>query len=78
MRLSGQVIDLVRLNLGNHLDDGTGVGQIAIMQDNLAANVIDAAGGRQRRTANDAVNLVALLQQELCKIRAILASNAGN
>ena len=61
------------------------IGQVAVMQDEapvalvrILVEVVDAVGVEQRGAALDAVDLVALLEQELGEIGAILAGDAGN
>ena len=40
--------------------------------------MVDAVGIEEGRAAFDAVDDVALVQQELCELGAVLASNAGD
>ena len=85
MALGGQVVDLVRLHLLDDADQAGAVGQVPVVQDEpllgfvrILVEVIDAVGVEQRRTALDAVHLVALLQQQFRQIGAVLAGDAGN
>jgi hypothetical protein len=85
MRLGREVVDLVRLHLLDDAHQAGRIGQIAVVQHELAVvdvrvfvQVVDAVGVEQRRTALDAVDFVALLQQELGKVGAVLAGDAGD
>jgi hypothetical protein len=44
----------------------------------VAVQVVDAVGVEERRAALDAVHLVALVEQELGEIGAVLAGDAGD
>ena len=83
--LRAQVVDLVRLHLLHDADQVGGIGQVAVVQDEVAmrlvrvlVQVIHAIGIEQRRAPLDAVDLVALLQQEFGQIGAVLAGDASN
>ena len=83
--LRRQVVNLVRLHLLDDADQIGGVGQIAVVQDEVAVlhvrvlvEMVDAVGVEERGAALDAVDDVALLQQELGEIGAILAGDAGD
>ncbi len=85
VRLSGQVVDLVGLHRLDDAHQAGRVGQVTVVQDELAVvdvrifvQVVDAVGVEQRRAALDAVHLVALLQQKLRQIGAVLAGDAGD
>ena len=80
-----QVVDLVRLHLLDDADQVGGVGQVAVVEDEVAVlhmrvlvEMVDAVGVEEGGAALDAVDNVALLQQELGQIGAVLAGNAGN
>ena len=85
MRLSGQVIHLVGHDLLYQAGERRAVGQVAVVQEHprvlqvrilverLDPRRIEAAGA-----ADQAVNLVALGQQQLAQIAAVLTGNAGN
>lgn len=71
MGLRTQVVDLVWLRLLNNAGQVAGVGQIPVMQfEPLTAlvriliDVIDALGIKGRGATLDAVDLIALLQEE--------------
>jgi len=85
MALRGQVVDLVGLHLLHDADQVGAVGHVAVVQDELAAidmrilvQVVDARGVEAGRSALDAVHHVALLQQELGEVGAVLAGHAGD
>jgi hypothetical protein len=85
MRLCAEVIDLVRLDLLDQADQVGRIGEIAVMQYEAAAGLmrvliqmVDTIGIEQRGTALDAVDLVALVEQQFGQISAVLAGNAGN
>ena len=61
------------------------IGHVAVVQDERAAalvrilvQVVDALGVEQRRAALDAVHHVALAEQELGEVGAVLAGDAGD
>jgi hypothetical protein len=78
--LRSEVVDLVGLNFLDDPDQVRRVREVAVVQDHppirivrVAVQVIDPVGVEQRRTAFHAVHLVALRQQQLREIRAVLA-----
>ncbi len=80
-----QVVDLVRLHLLDDADQVGRVGQVAVMEDEIAVlhvrilvEMVDAVGVEEGGAALDAVDDIALLQQELGQIGAVLAGNAGD
>ena len=85
MALRGQVVDLVGLHLLDDADQAGAVGQVAVVQDEapvvdvrVLVEVVDAVGVEQRGAALDAVDLVALVEQELGEVGAVLAGDAGD
>ena len=83
--LRGEVVDLVRLDLLDDADQVGGIGQIAVMQVQAHAalvrilvQMIDAVGVERGGAALDAVNLVALVEQQLRQVGAVLAGDAGD
>ena len=83
--LRRQVVDLVGLHLLDDAHQAAGVGHVAVVQDEAAAGlvrilveVVDPVGVEQRRAALDAVDLVALAEQELGEVGAVLAGDAGD
>lgn len=80
MALCNQIVDLIGLDFAHQTDQTGGIGQVAVMQGDSALldQVVDTSGVGDGSAADDAVNLVALLQKELCQIRAILTCNTSN
>ena len=85
MALRGQVVDFVGLNLLDDADQIGGVGQVAVVQDEIAVadvrvlvQVVDAIRVERRRAALDAVDDVAFAEQQFGQIGAVLAGDAGD
>jgi hypothetical protein len=85
MTLCGKVVDLVRLNVLYDARQATGIGQVTVVQKELAirrmwilVEMVNAIGLEQRRPPPDTVDDVSLFQKKLGQIRAILAGNAGD
>ncbi len=85
MALGAQVIDLIRLHLLDDPDQVGGIGEIAVVQHQawielvgILVEMIDAGGVEAAGPALDAMYHVALLQQQLRQIGAILAGDAGD
>ncbi|KAG1257178.1 hypothetical protein G6F65_016013 [Rhizopus arrhizus] len=81
--LRRQVVDLVRLNGLHDADQAARIGHVAVMQHEIArlvvrilVQVVDARGVEQRSAPLDAVDLIALGQQELRQVGPVLAGNA--
>ena len=62
-----------RVAMDHVMLDVTDVGDVQVLVD-----VHDAAGVERRRAADDAVDLVALLEQKLGEVRTVLAGDAGD
>lgn len=85
VRLGSEVVDLVRLHLLDDAHQRGRVGQVTVVQDELAVidvrvfvQVVDAVGIEERSAALDAVHLVTLLEQEFSEVGAVLAGDAGD
>ena len=80
MALCSQIVDFIGLDLAHQTDQAGGIGQIAVVQGDriLLDQMVDTSGVGDGSTADNAVDLVALLQQKLCQIRAILTGDASN
>ena len=85
MALGGQVVDLVRLHLLDDADQAGTVGQVAVVQDELApgfvgvlVQVVDAVGVEQAGPALDAMHFVALVEQKFGQVGAVLPGDAGD
>ena len=83
--LRRQVVDLVGLHLLHDADQVGGIGQVAVVQEQahvalvrILVQVVDAVGVEDRGAALDAVHLVALAQQQLGQVGAVLAGDAGD
>ena len=80
MALCSQIVDLIGLDLAHQTDQAGGIGQVAVVQGDsvLLDQVVDTGGVGDGSAADDAVDLVALLQQKLCQVGTILTSDTGN
>ncbi len=83
--LRGQVVDLVGLGLLDDADEVGRVGQVAVVHEEAHARlvrvvveVVDAVGVEQAGAALDAVHDVALVEQELGQVGAVLPGDAGD
>ena len=87
MALSREVVDFVGLGLLDDADERTAVGHVAIVQVDESAllhiahplvevEMLDAPGVETAASAQDAVHLIALVQQELGQIGSVLARYA--
>ena len=83
--LRGEVVDLVGLRLLDHARQARGIGHVAVVQEELDAllvrilvQVVDAGGVEHRGAALDAVDHVALVEQELGQVGAVLPGDAGD
>ncbi len=85
MRLRGEIVDLVRLGLLDDADQVGRIGHVAVVEDEalvglvrLLVEVLDPPGVERRRPPLDAVDDVALFEEELGQIGAVLAGHAGD
>jgi hypothetical protein len=90
MALSAEVVDLIRLHLLDDPDQVGAVGEIAVVEGEpgrlslltplvrVLVEVIDPAGVEAARAPLDAVHLVALLQQQLRQVAAVLPRDASD
>ena len=83
--LRGEVVDLVGAQLPDQVGQAAGVGQVAEVHVQaplvlvlVEVEVVDAVGVEGAGAALDAVDLVALGEQELGEVRAVLAGDAGD
>ena len=83
--LRAQVVDLVGLEFVEELDQRHRVGEVAVVREQpnpllvgVVVEVIDPVGVEARGAADDAVDLVPLLQQQLGQIGAILTRDPGD
>jgi len=80
-----QVVNLVGLHLLHDADQVGAIGQVAVVQSEalvvdmrVLVQVVDTVGVERLTTTFYAVHMVALGQQQFCKVRAVLAGNAGD
>ena len=85
MALRGEIVDLVRLGLLDDADQVGRIGHVAIMEDEalvrlvrILVEMLDPAGVERRRAALDAVDDIALVEQQFGQIGAVLAGDAGD
>ncbi len=85
MAHGGQIVDFVRLDLLDDADEIGGVGEVAVVQDEIAVadvriliEVVYAIRVERRRAALDPVNNVSLAEKQLSQIGAVLAGDSRN
>ena len=80
MALCSQIVDLVGLDLVHQTDQAGGIGQVAVVQGDrvLLDQVVDTSGVGDGSTADNAVDLIALLQQKLCQIGTVLTGDTSD
>ena len=85
MTLCTEVVDLIRLHLLDDPDQVGAVGEVAVMEHQarvtlvgILVEVIDPAGVEAARAPLDAMHLIALLQQQLRQVAAVLPRDAGD
>ena len=78
--LCSQIVDLIGLDLAHQTDQAGGIGQVAVVQSDrvLLDQMVDTSCVGDGSAADDAMDLIALLQQKLCQIRAVLTGDASN
>ena len=74
----GEVVDLVGLGGAQRVDERALVEQVALVQRDPVADVLDAVELLGRGAADHAVDVVALLEQQLGEVGAVLAGDAGD
>ncbi len=70
--LRRQVVDLVRLDALDGSDEAVLVDEIAVVELQAVAHVVDSPGVEGAAPANEAVDLVPLLQKELGEVAPVL------
>ena len=85
MRLRGEIVNLVGTHLLDNSPKPGAVAEVAIVQlqtfgagTEALAQMIDSSGRETRSAAHHAVHFVALLQQKLGEVRAVLSGHAGD
>ena len=76
--LGGEVVDFVRPDLLHDRDDRQLVEQIGLVQRDSAVQPLDPLAAFGAGAADHAVDFVALSEQELGQIGAVLPGDAGN
>src|SRR5207248_1381907 len=77
-RHRGQVVDLGGPRRAQRVHQRTLVKEVALVERDLVTDVLDALEFLRRGTAHHAVDLIALLEQQLGEVRAVLAGDAGD
>lgn len=85
MALRGEVVNLVRLHLGEDVDQCRAVGHVPVMQNKslvfsvgILVKVIDTVGVEQRAAPFDAVNFVPQTKQMFREVGTILTGDSGD
>ena len=80
MALCSQIVDLVGLDLAHQTDQSGGIGQVAVVQSDsfLLDQMVDTSGVGDGSAADNAVDLIALLQQKLCQIGTVLTGDTSD
>ena len=85
MTLRGQIVDFVGFDLQNQTGDLLAVLNLTIVKTQsliidirIFIDVVDATDVKTTRASNHTVGFVVFDKQQLCEIRAGLASDAGN
>ena len=85
VRLGGQVVHLVGHDLLHQVRERRAVGQVAVVQEQphvfqvrILVERLDPRRVETAGAADQAVDLVALGQQQLAQVAAVLAGNAGD
>ena len=83
MGLGAEVVDLVGVDLVEQVDEGDAVVEVAVVQEQVApggvgvlVDAVQALGVEGGGAADDAVDLVALAQQQLGQVRPVLTGDA--
>ena len=78
--LGGEVVNFIGADLADDRENAHRIAEVAVLQVKVgvALQMGDTLAVIDGRTADDAVDIVALLKQKLCQIAAVLAGNAGD
>jgi hypothetical protein len=74
--LRGEVVDLAGLDRLQRPGQAVLVDEVAVVQREAVADVVDAPGVERAAAADEAVDLVSLLQEQLGEIAAVLPGDA--
>lgn len=85
MTLGAEVVNFIGFDFFDEATDATAVGEVSVMKEKFDAmdvrilvKVIDTSGIKGAGSSDDAVDFVALFEEELREIRAVLSGDAGN
>jgi hypothetical protein len=85
MTHSRQVVYFIRLHFLNYPYEVSGIGEIAIMQNEISVfhmwilvQVVYSVGIKHGAPALDPMNHISLLQQQFRKVSAVLSGNSGD
>ena len=76
--LRGQVVDLLWRDRLERADEAVLVDQVAVVERQPVAHVVDAPGVEGAAPPHEAVNVVALVEEELGEVAAVLPSDPGD
>jgi len=76
--LGREVVDLVGLDRLQRPRQAVLVDEVAVVQRELVADVVDAPGVERAGAADEAVDLVSLLEEQLREVAAVLAGDSGD
>ena len=76
--LRGQVVDLVGSDQLQRAHEAVLVHEVAVVEDQAVADVVDAPGVERAAPAHEPVDLVPLLEEELGEVGAVLARDPGD
>ena len=76
--LGGEVVDLRGAHVGDDADDGHGVAEVSVVEVEVGAalEVGDALAVIDGGAADDAVDVIAFVEEEFCEVGAVLAGHA--
>ena len=76
--LGGEVVDLRGAHVGDDADDGHGVAEVGVVEVEVGAalEVGDALAVIDGGAADDAVDVIAFVEEEFCEVGAVLAGHA--
>ena len=80
MALGSKVVDFIRMDFGNDLIEAEGVAKVTIMEVEmrLAFEMGNTFAEVHRGTANNAMNLITLFEEEFGEVAAVLTRDACN
>ena len=80
MALRSEVINFIRTHFGNDLVETEGVAKVSIMEVEmrLAFEMGNTFAEIHRRTTDDAMDIIALFEEEFGKVAAVLSRNTGD